>query len=101
VIICRHIILTILALGLANVPVNPTDASNDQTWKNTLIKGVGQLLYPPDMGHKTVIFGHSSNYASVKSDYNYIFKPLYQAKVGDTASITYQGKAVELCGEKD
>ncbi len=87
-------------LGLANVPVNPTDASNDQTWKNTLIKGVGQLLYPPDMGHKTVIFGHSSNYASVKSDYNYIFKPLYQAKVGDTASITYQGKQLNYVVKK-
>ncbi len=92
--------LTYSRLGISNVPVNPTDASNDQTWKNTLIKGVGQLLYPPDMGHKTVIFGHSSNYASVKSNYNYIFKPLYQAKVGDTASITYQGKQLNYVVKK-
>lgn len=92
--------LTYSRLGINNVPVNPTDASNDQTWKNTLIKGVGQLLYPPDMGHKTVIFGHSSNYASVKSNYNYIFKPLYQAKVGDTASITYQGKQLNYVVKK-
>lgn len=87
-------------LGINNVPVNPTDASNDETWKNTLIKGVGQLLYPPDMGHKTVIFGHSSNYSYVKSNYNYIFKPLYQAKVGDTASITYQGKQLNYVVKK-
>lgn len=92
--------LTYARLGITNVPVNPTDAGNDETWKNTLIKGVGQLLYPPDMGHKTVIFGHSSNFAYVKSDYNYIFKPLYQAKVGDTASLTYQGKQLNYVVKK-
>lgn len=87
-------------LGLSNVPVNPTDASNDELWRSTLIKGVGQLLYPPDSGHKTVIFGHSSNYAYVKSLYNYVFKPLYNAKVGDTASIDYKGKRINYVVKK-
>lgn len=87
-------------LGLSNVPANPTDASNDEIWRSTLIKGVGQLLYPPDSGHKTVLFGHSSNYAYVKSLYNYIFKPLYNAKVGDTAYIDYKGKRINYVVKK-
>ena len=92
--------LTIPRLGLSNVPVNPTDATNDEIWKSTLIKGVGQLLYPPDSGHKTVIFGHSSNYKYVKSNYNEVFKNLPQMKVGDTVSIDYNGKHLNYLVKK-
>ncbi len=84
--------LTIPKLGLTNVPVNPTDARSDSIWKGTLIHGVGQLLYPPNHGHKTVIFGHSSNFRYVKSNYNEIFKNLSQLNVGDNVYVDFQGQ---------
>lgn len=92
--------LTIPRLGLTNVPVNPTDASNDDIWKSTLIKGVGQLLYPPDSGHKTVIFGHSSNYKYVKSNYNEVFKNLSNMKLGDTVTVDFKGKRLSYVVKK-
>ncbi len=86
--------LTIPKLGLTNIPVNPTDARNDTKWKNDLKVGVGQLLCPPGSNCKTVIFGHSSNYASVISNYNYVFKDLVKLVAGDEVQIQYQGQTL-------
>ena len=50
-----------------------------------LSKGIVHLPFTPNPGElgNSYIVGHSSNYASVKSDYNYIFKNLNKAKIGD------------------
>ncbi|OGC82587.1 MAG: hypothetical protein A2V81_01420 [Candidatus Abawacabacteria bacterium RBG_16_42_10] len=93
--------ITIPRLGLTNVPVNPTDARSDSIWKATLINGVGQLLYPPSSGHKTVIFGHSSNYRTVRSNYNEIFKSLNKLEVGDNVYIDFQGKRLTYIVKKE
>lgn len=93
--------ITIPKLGLINVPVNPTDARSDSIWKATLINGVGQLLFPPSSGHKTVIFGHSSNYRYVKSNYNEIFRHLDQLDVGDNVSIDFKGQKINYVVKKE
>jgi LPXTG-site transpeptidase (sortase) family protein len=55
-----------------------------------LTKGIVHLPYTPNPGEvgNSYIVGHSSNYSSVKSDYNYIFKDLNKAKTGDEFSLT-------------
>lgn len=93
--------LTIPKLGLNNIPVNPTDARSDAIWKGTLINGVGQLLYPPNKGHKTVIFGHSSNFRYVQSNYNEIFKNLNKLDAGDTVQIDFQGQRFNYVVKKE
>lgn len=79
-------------LGLANVPVNPImDASADVAYRN--LPGLGQILCPPaTVGCKTVLFGHSSNYSWVKSQYNEVFRYLNQLDPGDEISIDFQGQ---------
>ena len=54
-----------------------------------LTKGIVHLPFTPNPGElgNSYIVGHSSNYASVKSAYNYIFKDLGNAKVGDEFTI--------------
>jgi len=54
-----------------------------------LTKGIVHLPFSPNPGElgNSYIVGHSSNYASVKSDYNYIFKDLNKAKIGDEFTI--------------
>lgn len=87
--------MSIPKLGLANIPVNPTDARNDAKWKNDLKVGVGQLLCPPGTPNcKTVIFGHSSNFSSVVSNYNEVFKNLIKLVIGDEVTINFQGQTL-------
>ncbi len=54
-----------------------------------LTKGVVHLPFTPNSGEfgNSYIIGHSSNYASVKSVYNDIFKNLNKAKIGDEFTI--------------
>ncbi|MBI4836619.1 MAG: sortase [Candidatus Abawacabacteria bacterium] len=87
--------ISIPALGLQNIPVTPTDARIDAKWKDDLKLGVGQLLYPPASGHKTVIFGHSSNFSYVRSNFNEVFKNLNRLVIGNEVFIQFQGQQLK------
>jgi LPXTG-site transpeptidase (sortase) family protein len=54
-----------------------------------LTKGIVHLPFTPNPGElgNSYIVGHSSNYSSVKSVYNYVFKNLGKAKIGDEFTI--------------
>lgn len=79
------------AIGLTDVPVLPTDMNDDEVWKEDLKQGVGQDLLYPGEGGKVVIFGHSSNYSWVDSDYNYIFKELNNVQPGNIVQLDFNG----------
>lgn len=62
-----------------------------------LTKGIVHLAFTPNPGEfgNSYIVGHSSNYPSVKSDYNEIFKNLGNAKIGDEFIIyNSEGKGI-------
>lgn len=70
------------------------EAPNDKTHLSTpaqklLTKGIVHLGFTPLPGEfgNSYIVGHSSNYANVVSQYNYIFKDLKNAKSGDLFTI--------------
>jgi len=62
-----------------------------------LTKGVVHLAFSPLPGEigNSYIVGHSSNYKSVKSNYNFIFEKLTDAKIGDEFTI-YDSEGKEL-----
>lgn len=70
------------------------ESPNDKTHLSTpaqrlLTKGIvhlGFTVLPGEYGNSYIV-GHSSNYANVKSAYNYIFKDLRYAKSGDIFTI--------------
>jgi LPXTG-site transpeptidase (sortase) family protein len=64
-----------------------------------LTKGIVHLGFTPLPGEfgNSYIVGHSSNYANVVSNYNYIFKDLKNAKTGDVFTIYNQeGKGMNF-----
>lgn len=84
--------LTIDKIGLKNIPILHTDIYNKDIWFEDLKKGIGQFLQTPGKGHKVGLFGHSSNYSWVNSNYNYVFKDLNTLQTGDIVYLDYGGK---------
>ncbi len=92
--------LSVPSVGINNLPVNPADATVDSLWKGVLINGAAWIGHRPETPHKTVIFAHSSNFAYVKSAFNEAFRYLHNVKIGDTASIVYQGRTLNYVVKK-
>jgi len=84
--------LHINKLNIKDVPLLPTDIYNKDIWFEDLKKGVGHYIDYPGNGHKVLLFGHSSNYEWVDSDYNYVFKDLNTLENGNIITIDYNGK---------
>ncbi|MBP6084871.1 sortase [Candidatus Gracilibacteria bacterium] len=92
--------LSVPSVGIKSLPVNPADATVDSLWRGVLINGAAWIGHRPETPHKTVIFAHSSNFAYVKSAYNEAFRYLHNVKIGDTASIVYQGRTLNYVVKK-
>jgi len=84
--------ITIPKLNIINLPVLFADPLNEKSALDVLKKGLGHYLSPPGSGRKTVIFGHSSGYASDKSPYKTILKQINNLKNGDRIYLNYKEK---------
>ena len=92
--------ITIPKLGLTSVPVIPSDARTDAGIRN--LQGVAQVLYPAGTAnHKTVIFGHSSNYSYVRSAYNEVFRYLDRLEPGDMVYVDINGQRLNYKVSKE
>ncbi len=76
---------------------NPIEAPIQQKLKNGIVH-LGYTVQPGDIGNSYIV-GHSSNFGSVKSDYNTIFKPLEsKTEVGEDFLIYDRyGRELKFC----
>jgi Sortase domain len=76
---------------------NPIEAPIQQKLKDGIVH-LGYTVQPGDIGNSYIV-GHSSNFGSVKSDYNTIFKPLEsKTEVGEEFVIYDRyGRELKFC----
>ena len=76
---------------------NPIEAPIQQKLKGGIVH-LGYTVQPGDIGNSYIV-GHSSNFGSVKSDYNTIFKPLEsKTQVGEDFMIYDRyGRELKFC----
>jgi hypothetical protein len=76
---------------------NPIEAPIQQKLKEGIVH-LGYTVQPGDIGNSYIV-GHSSNFGSVKSDYNTIFKPLEsKTEVGEDFMIYDRyGRELKFC----
>lgn len=76
---------------------NPIEAPIQQKLKDGIVH-LGYTVQPGDIGNSYIV-GHSSNFGSVKSDYNTIFKPLEsKTEVGEDFMIYDRyGRELKFC----
>jgi Sortase domain len=76
---------------------NPIEAPIQQKLKDGIVH-LGYTVQPGDVGNSYIV-GHSSNFGSVKSDYNTIFKPLEsKTEVGEDFMIYDRyGRELKFC----
>jgi len=76
-----------------SAPIGWDTPFDEKTMQRTLLTGVAHFsgtAHPGETGIVAVT-GHSSNYLTVKSDFNEIFAPIDQLKAGDEIFANYNG----------
>jgi Sortase domain len=76
---------------------NPIEAPIQQKLKDGIVH-LGYTVQPGDIGNSYIV-GHSSNFGTVKSDYNTIFKPLESKTVEGEDFLIYDryGRELKFC----
>lgn len=81
--------ITIPALGIMNVNVNPANVLDPNAALDVLKNGMGHYLNPPNIGRKTVMFGHSSGYSWDNSAYKTLLTQIDRLNEGDRIYVNY------------
>jgi len=85
--------ITIPALDIIDAKIGFADPFNEAKSLDILHSfPMGHYLSTPDVGAKTVLFGHSSGYSWDKSPYKWVLRQINKVKTGDAIYINYKEK---------